>query len=105
MCVSVMLSSPARSSVMPMWRAPLQAYLRAGLKQTKAEPVSSWERAESAFQAAQADFEIEDSIRDRVIENARDRTHGPIILLTDQEFTAAEIEHSYPVLDSKGMNT
>ena len=67
MCVSVMLSSPARSSVMPMWRAPLQAYLRAGWKQTKAEPVSSWERAESAFQAALADFEIKDSIQDRVI--------------------------------------
>jgi hypothetical protein len=88
-----------------MWRAPLQAHKEAGLKQTKAEPVSSWERAESAFQAALADFENEDSIRGRVIENARARTHGPIILLTDQEFTAAEIEHSYPVLESKGMNT
>jgi hypothetical protein len=71
----------------------------------KAEPVSSWEHAESAFQAALADLEIKDSIRDLVIENARDRTHGPIIFLTDQEFTAAEIEHSYPVLDSKDIHT
>lgn len=71
----------------------------------KAEPVSSWEHAESAFQAALADLEIKDSIRDLVIENARDRTHGPIIFLTDEEFTAAEIEHSYPVLDSKDIHT
>jgi hypothetical protein len=71
----------------------------------KAEPVSSWEHAESAFHAALADLKVQDSIRDRVIENARDRIHGPIILLTDQEFTVAELEHSYPVLDSKGMNT
>lgn len=71
----------------------------------KAEPVSSWEHSESAFQAALADLEIQDNLRDRVIENARDRTHSPIILLTNQELTAAEIEHSYPVLESKGMNT
>jgi hypothetical protein len=69
-----------------------------------AELALTWEHAESAFQAALADLEIQDSIRDRVIENVRDRTHSPIILLTDQEFTAAEIEHSYDVLDSKGMN-
>jgi hypothetical protein len=70
-----------------------------------AEPALTWEHAESAFQAALVDLEIQDSIRDRVIENARDRTHGPIALMTDQEFTAAELEHSYPALDSKGMNT
>jgi hypothetical protein len=71
----------------------------------QAEPVSSWEQAESAFQTALADFKVQEAIRDRVIQNAHGLTPNSIILLTNQELTAAEIEHSYPVLDSKGMNT
>ncbi len=69
-----------------------------------AEPVSSLEQAESAFQAALADLKIQEAIQDRVIQNDRGLTPNSIILLTNQELTAAEIEHSYPVLDSKGMN-
>lgn len=71
----------------------------------KAEPVSSWEHVESAFQAALDDLKIQEALRDHVIQNARGLTPNSIILLTDQEFTAAELEHSYPALDSKGMNT
>lgn len=71
----------------------------------KAEPVSSLEQAESAFQAALADLKIQEAIQDRLIQNDRGLTPNSIILLTNQELTAAEIEHSYPVLDSKGMNT
>ena len=71
----------------------------------RAEPVSSWEQPESAFQAALADLKIQEAIRDRVIEYTRELTPNSITLLTNQELTAAEIEHSYPVLNSKGMNT
>jgi hypothetical protein len=69
------------------------------------EPVSSLEQAESAFHTALADFKIQEAIQDRMIQNARELTPNSITLLTNQELTAAEIEHSYPVLDSKGMNT
>jgi len=70
----------------------------------KAEPVSSWEQPESTFQAALDDLKIQEALRDRVIQNARGLTPNSIILLTNQEITAAEIEHSYLVLDSKGIN-
>lgn len=71
----------------------------------KAEPASSWEQPESAFQASLDDLKIQEDIRDRVIQGARGLTPNSIILLTNQELTAAEIEHSYPVLNSKGINT
>jgi hypothetical protein len=71
----------------------------------KAEPSSSWEQPESAFQAALDHLKIQEALRDRVIQNARGLTPNSIILLTNQELTDAEIERSYPVLHSKGINT
>jgi hypothetical protein len=70
----------------------------------KAESTSSWEQPESAFQGALDDLKIQEAVRDRVIQNARELTPNSITLLTNQELTAAEIEHSYPILDSKGVN-
>jgi hypothetical protein len=71
----------------------------------KAEQASSWEQAESAFQVALTDLKIQEAIRDRVIQNARELTPNSITLLTNQDLTTAEIEHSYPVLDIRGIST
>lgn len=69
-----------------------------------AEPAPSWEQAEPALQMALADIKIQETMG-RVIQNAHGLAPNSIILLTDQELTASEIERSYPALDSKGMNT
>lgn len=71
----------------------------------KAEPASSWEQAESAFQTALTDLNIQEAIQDRMIQNAHELTPNSLTLLTNQELTAAEIQHSYPALDSNGINT
>jgi hypothetical protein len=70
----------------------------------KAETASSWEEAESAFQAALADLKMQEAIQDRMIQNAHELTPNSITLLTNQELTVAEIQHSYPALDCKGIN-
>ncbi|MGH7216033.1 MAG: hypothetical protein ACREIG_02225 [Nitrospiraceae bacterium] len=71
----------------------------------KAEPFSSIEQSESVFQAALDDLNIQEAFRDLVVQDGRRSTSNSIIPLTSQELAAAEIGHSYPVLDSKGIKT
>jgi hypothetical protein len=69
-----------------------------------AEPAPSWDQAEPAFQMALADLKIQETMG-RAIQNIRGVTPNSIILLTEEELTASELDRSYPALSSKGMNT
>lgn len=70
-----------------------------------AEPFSSMEQPESALQGALDDLQIQEVISDRVIQAGRGLKVNSLALLTSQELTASEIEHSYPALHINGINT
>ena len=70
-----------------------------------AEPFLPVEQSEMVVQAALEDLNIQEALRDLVVQGGRELTSNSIILLTNQELASAEIQHSYPALHINGINT
>ena len=70
-----------------------------------AEPAESVEEVEATIKQVLAELKMQEALRDRVLQEARNQTGYTYVLLTEEGPTAPEEEITYRAVGSKGVDT
>lgn len=85
--------------------APVGALVGSVVGGATAEPAATVEEAEAVLKNALAELKVQETMRDRVLQLARDQTRHRFILLSEQGPTALDEKVSYQSLASAGVDT
>ena len=99
------LAAPFQAHAGAVLIAPFTILAGALRGASAAEPIETVEEAETALKRALADFKIQETMRDRILETAQQKTPHRFTVLTNQGPTAIDEEVSYRSLASQGIES